>query len=81
MKEMLLCSLMKQESTGKHTRPFFLNTSKKEYILGVREMVDKSAYSCLDTLEEVVEDNNISSSSTAGSDILFNIKNTMSDRG
>ena len=44
---------------------FCLNTSNKEYILGVREMVDKSAYSWLDTLEQVVEDNNISSSSTA----------------
>ena len=59
---------------------FCLNTSNKEYILGVREMADKSANSCLDTLGEVVEDINISSSSTPGNDIIFNIKNTMSDR-
>ena len=59
---------------------FCLNTSNKEYILGVREMSDKSANSCIETLEEIIEDINISSSSNSGNEIITNIKNTMSDR-
>ena len=57
------------------------------YILGLREMVDKSGQSTLDTLKEIIEDistycheKEVQNEMGVGYKILANIRDTMSDR-
>ena len=52
----------------------------KNWVLGLKEMVNKSSQSCLDTLKSIINDIDISSTTKFGQHILCNIKNTMSDR-
>ena len=54
--------------------------SENRYVLGLREMVDKSASTCLSTFQSVTDDIETSTSTFAGKLILARIKNTMSDR-
>ena len=52
----------------------------KNWVLGLKEMVNKSSQSCLDTLKSIINDIDTSSTTKFGQHILCNIKNTMSDR-
>ncbi len=57
------------------------DTDKDCYMLGLREMSNKSARTCLDTFKEILEDiSAMKENSVAGDLIVTNIKNTMSDR-
>jgi hypothetical protein len=53
---------------------------QKEWVLGLRDMSDKISATCLDTLKSIIADINNCTHSQDGSNILTNIKNTMSDR-
>lgn len=60
---------------------------QKSYLLGLREMVDKSGQSTLDTLKEILNDiteychvNEINNDINVGNKLLANIRDTMSDR-
>jgi hypothetical protein len=53
---------------------------QKEWILGLKEMKDKSSDSCLSTLTQVIQDISDCPTTETGKRILTNIKNTMSDR-
>ncbi len=51
------------------------------FLLGLREMSNKSAKTCMDTFEEIISDiSDIARNSDIGEMIVFRIKNTMSDR-
>ena len=67
-----------------HTYNAFIVTDeeKRPYLLGLREMANKSAKTTLDTLKEIIQDisESVGTESQSGQKILCNIKNTMSDR-
>lgn len=52
----------------------------KEWVLGLRDMADKSSATCLETLKAITADISECTYTDAGKKILTNIKNTMSDR-
>jgi len=52
----------------------------RQWVLGLKEMQNKSSESCLDALKVITDDISISSSTDCGKKILGQIKNTMSDR-
>ena len=55
--------------------------TKQPFMLGLREMSNKSAQTCLDTFKEILNDiSDDANNETAGGKLLTNIKNTMSDR-
>jgi hypothetical protein len=56
------------------------DSSGQLYVLGLRDMADKSANSCLDTLKTLVGDLDNASHSDAARKIVANIKNPMSNR-
>ncbi|XP_070177757.1 uncharacterized protein, partial [Littorina saxatilis] len=56
------------------------DADKKEWVLGLREMVDKIADTCLDTFRTILSDIEDSTTTDTGKNILVNIQNTMSDR-
>ena len=65
---------------GHHYGSFQISTDKSAYTLGLMEMSSGSARHTLDCLKDVLTDISKGTSSNAGSKILGNIKNTMSDR-
>ena len=62
------------------TQGFAVGSSKDQYVLGPRDMVDKSASTCLSTFKTVLDDIEAITTSNVGKHILTNIKNTLSDR-
>lgn len=73
------------DETSKYGRSFEVfavsDAQKNTYLLGLREMSNKSASTVLDTLKEILNDiSEISNGTDTGSRILSCIKNTMSDR-
>ncbi|XP_076075718.1 uncharacterized protein LOC143046441 [Mytilus galloprovincialis] len=61
--------------------------NKTSYVLGLREMLDKSSKSCLDTFKEILKDitdhcyeQEKDNEKQAGYELLCHLKNTMSDR-
>ena len=67
-----------------HTYNAFVVTDeeKRPYLLGLREMANKSAKTTLDTLKEIIQDisESVGMESQSGQKILCSIKNTRSDR-
>ncbi len=56
------------------------DVEKNCYLMGLREMSNKSAKTCLDTFKEILTDISESANTEVGDLIVTHIKNTMSDR-
>lgn len=81
---------MYSDETSKYGKSYEVfavtDESKNSYLLGLREMHCKSSETVLDTLKEILHDNNDLCSekekddNSVGFKLLTSIKNTMSDR-
>ncbi|KAH3721064.1 hypothetical protein DPMN_063979 [Dreissena polymorpha] len=56
------------------------DSSEKEWVIGLKDMINKSSDNCLATLKLIINDINDCTNTSVGKQILAEIKNTMSDR-
>lgn len=75
---------LQSDETRKHGDSYEVfavrDSSQKEWVIGLKDMLNKSSDSCLDTLKRIISDISSCTSTSVGNTILSQIKNTMSDR-
>ena len=75
---------LQSDETRKHGQCYEVfavrDNDEKEWVLGLRDMLNKGSQTCLDTLKTIVGDISESTQTDVGRKIISQIKNTMSDR-